>query len=64
MPASIALAERTGSVSRTAVRWRRSGRQRVEVAVEHVGVEVVLVRDIQRLVGEAVAREVERGGFW
>ena len=31
-------------------------------AVEHVGVEVVVVPDVERFVGEAVAWEVERDG--
>ena len=36
--------------------------ERGEEAVEHVGVEVVVVRDVERFVGEAVAWEVERDG--
>ena len=40
MLASFAFAEKTGSVSRAAVRWRRWSRQRVEEAVEHVGAGV------------------------
>ena len=36
--------------------------ERAEECVEGVGVEVVVVRDVEGLVGEAVARQVERDG--
>ena len=32
------------------------------LSVERVGIEVVVVREVERFVGEAVAREVERDG--
>jgi hypothetical protein len=34
--------------------------ERVEERIERAGVEVVVVRDVEGLIGEAVAREVER----
>ncbi len=36
--------------------------ERVEECVERVGVEVVVVRGVEGLIGEAVARQVERDG--
>ncbi len=48
MRPSIAFAEKAGSVARDAVRWQRWTRQRVEEAVEHVGVEIVVVRAFGR----------------
>jgi adenine/guanine phosphoribosyltransferase-like PRPP-binding protein len=41
---------------------RASDAERVEERIERAGVEAVVARDVEGLIGEAVARQVERDG--